>query len=156
MFISEISANRYRLLSIDSRSQAFLAFLPSWATGPQPASPPKEPDTEPLRLEAEPPVPNDPDDSEFYWANISAGERQYLTAPRQSPEPCPWCGGRYKHNPTCDELRLSWEPTLPFGKHRGKPLSQIPRDYLEWLRTADGIATDLREAISIELKASGR
>jgi hypothetical protein len=38
--------------------------------------------------------------------------------------------------------------TLRFGKHRGKPLSQIPADYLIWvLRNCSGLNPYTREAI---------
>jgi hypothetical protein len=41
---------------------------------------------------------------------------------------------------------------MPFGKHKGKRLREVPRDYLEWLRAADGIAPELRDAIEVRLQ----
>ena len=100
-----------------------------------------------------------PDESdaanEFYWANISDSDREYLTGPRKFPAPCPWCGGIYRHNSSCDELRASWELILPFGMHKGKPLSEVPHDYLEWLASCSaGISAELCESIKLQLKES--
>lgn len=91
--------------------------------------------------------------NEFYWANLSDRDRDYLLGPRNYPAPCPWCGGRLRHNRLCDALRASWGPLLPFGKHKGKPLPTVPRGYLEWLAgCADGIGGDLRDAIKFQLE----
>lgn len=120
-----------------------------------------EPPAEPAEIlepvpavEFDPPTDDDPgaaaEPSEFYLANISAADLHYLTGPRQHPAPCPWCGGRLRHSPRCDDLRLSWEPSLRFGKHKGKPLSLVPLDYLEWLRPkVDG---ELADAIALHLE----
>ena len=102
-------------------------------------------------------TPMFPDESdaanEFYWANISDSDHDYLTGPRNYSAPCPWCGGRYRHSRLCDELRASWEPVLPFGMHKGKPLSDVPRDYLEWLASCSaGISDELCESIKIRLQ----
>jgi uncharacterized protein (DUF3820 family) len=40
---------------------------------------------------------------------------------------------------------------MPFGKHKGKPLSAVPRDYLEWLAGKDSIGTELGDAIRVLL-----
>ena len=106
--------------------------------------------------EAEP-LPMFPDEleaaNEHHWANLTAEDCEHLTAPHRFPEPCPWCGGRYLHNPLCDELRASWEPTLPFGKHKGKPLSAVPRDYLGWVTSCGaGISDELRDSIKLRLQ----
>ena len=102
-------------------------------------------------------TPMFPDESdaanEFYWVNLSDTDRDYLTGPRKFPAPCPWCGGACHHNRLCDELRTSWEPTLPFGKHKGKPLSAIPREYLEWLASCSaGISDELCDSIKLQLQ----
>jgi len=70
--------------------------------------------------------------NEQRWASTSAEDFAYLTGPRNYPGPCPWCGGRLRHNPRCDELRASWEPEMPIGRHKGKRVSEVPRDELEW------------------------
>jgi DNA polymerase-3 subunit epsilon len=41
---------------------------------------------------------------------------------------------------------------MPFGKHKGKPLSAVPPDYLDWLINRDGIPVDLQEAIWLRLR----
>jgi exodeoxyribonuclease X len=42
---------------------------------------------------------------------------------------------------------------LPFGKHRGLRISQVPPDYLHWmLANCTRIDTDLRQAIEDQLK----
>jgi hypothetical protein len=41
--------------------------------------------------------------------------------------------------------------TMPFGKHKGEPLSEIPDDYLEWLLSGEiTLRPWLREAITTE------
>ena len=91
--------------------------------------------------------------TEFCWLQISPEDYSYLTAPRNYPLPCPWCSGRLRHNRLCDVLRRSSQPTLPFGKHKGTPLSEVPSDYLEWFASADGIDWDLRDAIHFHLQS---
>ena len=91
----------------------------------------------------------DPDD--FEWEQLSDHDHAYLTAPRPTLDPCPWCRRRLNHSPACIDLRLSWEVEMPFGKHKGRPLSQVPRDYLTWMLGKDGITTELREAIRLQL-----
>jgi exodeoxyribonuclease X len=53
-------------------------------------------------------------------------------------------------------LELSRTPVrlknIGFGKHRGTPFDQIPRDYLVWLRAQSGLDDDLRHTISEILK----
>jgi exodeoxyribonuclease X len=46
-------------------------------------------------------------------------------------------------------LRLK---TINFGKHRGTDFSQIPRDYLQWLRSQTGLDPDLKHTIDSILK----
>jgi hypothetical protein len=44
---------------------------------------------------------------------------------------------------------------MPFGKHRGQPLTDIPTSYLAWaVRTCD-LSEWLREAVVAELKRRG-
>jgi hypothetical protein len=41
-----------------------------------------------------------------------------------------------------------FETKMPFGRHRGKPLSQVPLSYLAWaLRDCEGISWQLRSEI---------
>jgi hypothetical protein len=46
--------------------------------------------------------------------------------------------------------------TIPWGKHRGKPLGVIPRSYLRWLVGLDSLAPELRSAIKTELGRRGQ
>lgn len=42
--------------------------------------------------------------------------------------------------------------TMPWGKHKGKPLKEVPRDYLKWaVNNADAMSPELRAAIEAEL-----
>ena len=37
--------------------------------------------------------------------------------------------------------------TMPFGKHRGKKLSEVPKDYIKWLMGQDNLDSDLRSSL---------
>lgn len=39
------------------------------------------------------------------------------------------------------------ESIMPFGKHRGKPLGEVPADYLVWLLEQDWATSDKWEGI---------
>ena len=41
---------------------------------------------------------------------------------------------------------------LTFGKHQGKPLADVPSDYLEWLRGQGIRNPDLKRAVEAELQ----
>ena len=48
------------------------------------------------------------------------------------------------------------DTVLPFGRHRGTPLSAVPTDYLQWmLRDCRGLSHDLREAVAGQLASRG-
>ena len=53
-------------------------------------------------------------------------------------------------------LMLSKKPvrlkTIGFGKHRGQDFSQIPRDYIEWLRRQQNLDSDLIHTLDSILK----
>ena len=101
------------------------------------------------------PTDADFDANEFYWASVCSEDYRYLTAPRSFPSPCSWCGGRLRHHPCCDDLRAGWVPTMPFGKHKGRKLSDVPGDYLRWLLTrTDRISPDLKAAIQEQLSCA--
>jgi exodeoxyribonuclease X len=42
--------------------------------------------------------------------------------------------------------------SINFGKHRGLPFEEIPRDYLQWLRKQEGLHPDLQYTIDAVLK----
>ena len=86
--------------------------------------------------------------NEYHWQNIPQRDVDYLTAPRNAPEPCVWCGGRLVHSEPCRELHAAWMPEMPFGKYKGQRLSAIPASYLAWVATrSEGIDEELRIAI---------
>lgn len=92
--------------------------------------------------------------SDSCWNEIYNHDFAYLTAPREAPTPCPWCTGRLHHHSLCNDLRASWTPTLPWGKHQGKRLAEVPTAYLRWLATKPGLSSELREAIEHHLQTT--
>jgi uncharacterized protein (DUF3820 family) len=70
-----------------------------------------------------------------WWNHVTAEDYAYCrTAPRQYREPCLWCGLRTTHTLACELQRDLLAMEMPFGKHKGKPVRRVPRDYLRWLR----------------------
>lgn len=96
---------------------------------------------------ATPPQIDSHDDNEWYWQQIEPRDYRYLTEPRHFPPPCPWCRGRLRHTAECEELQKSWEIRMPFGKHKGRPISEVPPDYLEWLDQNRWLSAELRAAV---------
>jgi hypothetical protein len=45
---------------------------------------------------------------------------------------------------------------MPFGKHKDKPLSAVPADYLNWLLRACKLSPGLRTAVTAELRSRGQ
>jgi hypothetical protein len=43
-------------------------------------------------------------------------------------------------------------PTMPFGKHRGQPLSALPAHYLGWLSRLPDLAEPLASQVTAELQ----
>ncbi len=136
--------------SATSRSAA--ATTDPYLPGHSPGTDPVCLDTDPDSPEFFPRFPDESDaDNEFFWSQLSDEDREYLTSPRNYPPACAWCGGRTRHSPPCDELRLSWQPKMPVGKHRGKPLSDVPLSYLQWLRCSS-IDSELKESVLLEIE----
>lgn len=104
-----------------------------------------------------PPIPRARNAEDVYayneecWSQVSQKDYEYLTGDRNWPAPCPWCAGRLLHSQACERLRRSWEPTMPFGKHKGRPVSEVPVDYLYWLVAKGGLVPELMEAIDLRL-----
>lgn len=44
------------------------------------------------------------------------------------------------------------DPILPFGKHKGQKVSDVPVEYLDWLIGQSWLNADLRELIEAHLK----
>jgi hypothetical protein len=139
------------------------AWPPNWLDSPIPATSVEagEPAAEPVAVE---PVATEGFPSDIpEWLDIEDADREYLLGPpvgspptvahaaarrawrqQRHPGPCPFCGGRARHGALCRELRGSWEPALRFGKHRGRRLSAVPKDYLKWLLQNADLQPDLR------------
>jgi uncharacterized protein (DUF3820 family) len=43
---------------------------------------------------------------------------------------------------------------MPFGKHKGRRLGEIPHGYLEWLANVATVDADLKSAAQRQLEAS--
>ena len=41
---------------------------------------------------------------------------------------------------------------MPFGKHKGTPLEDLPRDYLDWLNALEDLRPPLRSAVDREIE----
>jgi uncharacterized protein (DUF3820 family) len=67
------------------------------------------------------------------FALLDDADREYLLGRHRCPERCGFCGGFYHHNPNCVALCDEWLIPMPFGKHKGKPVASLDRDYLAWL-----------------------
>lgn len=93
------------------------------------------------------PVELDDAANEWHWRHLRDADRDYLLGPRDWPDPCPWCGGRLVHSAACDELRRQWVPVMPFGKHRGRRVDELPTDYLDWLLAREVGSRAFREEL---------
>jgi hypothetical protein len=90
-----------------------------------------------------------------WWEAISDEDRDRLLSRRRTPDPCAWCGGRLRHNSRC--VALDWEPRLPFGKFRGRRVSEVPDRYLQWfLDRSRRLDPSLRREIEQAAYAAGR
>jgi hypothetical protein len=75
-----------------------------------------------------------------------------LSAPAVRPDRCPWCRGIWRHSRPCEELQRDWLTPFPWGRRKGKPLSDVPADYLRWALAKPDLMTELRRDIERELK----
>jgi uncharacterized protein (DUF3820 family) len=41
--------------------------------------------------------------------------------------------------------------TLPFGKHKGEDLRDVPLDYLKWIESQDWLKDEMREEVQFEI-----
>ena len=98
------------------------------------------------------------------WPSISDEDLTHIFGPvedrhewnaKRYPGQCLFCSGRNTHSKPCIDLRRSWEPTLPWGKHKGKRVSEAPEDYLKWLAKRD-LPANLRVAVEEVLAIGDR
>ncbi len=84
-----------------------------------------------------------------WFDHISASDRDYLLGPRTEwrDVPCSWCHRRGPHTADCDQMHDEWSMPMPFGRHKGKPIRRIEREYLEWLLGKVYLVADLRAEI---------
>ncbi|MBW3600620.1 MAG: hypothetical protein KY475_25575 [Planctomycetes bacterium] len=75
-----------------------------------------------------------------------------LSAPAARPDRCPWCGGIWRHSHPCEELQRDWLTPFPWGRHKGKPLSGVPADYLRWALAKPDLMQELRRDIDREVE----
>jgi len=68
-------------------------------------------------------------DEIVWWGQLSPDQQAELM-PRPIKKPCPWCK-RTEHTDICNELR--WRTPMPFGKYKGRPIDDLPPDYVLWL-----------------------
>jgi hypothetical protein len=47
-------------------------------------------------------------------------------------------------------------PALPFGKHKGRPLADVPTDYLRWVLRETKLSARLAAAVRAELASRGQ
>jgi uncharacterized protein (DUF3820 family) len=90
---------------------------------------------------------------EFDWfEQITEADREYMQ--RRLPQACGFCGGRHRHNPDCVALTEGFVIVMPWGKHKGHRVADVPADYLRWLwkRGAADMPGELRQEIARVLK----
>lgn len=100
-----------------------------------------------------------------WWEEITDEDREYLLGPTLDDPPTPaqvaalrawragrhpgtcfFCGGRTVHNPEC--FIIAFTSVLPFGRYKGRLVSEVPKDYLVWLlKNSTRLRSDLRTEI---------
>lgn len=60
------------------------------------------------------------------------------------------CSQGKKSYEELSELNKTIE-VMPFGKHKGLKMEEVPRDYLRWLSKQDGLSPSLENAIKLQL-----
>jgi hypothetical protein len=73
-------------------------------------------------------------------------------APKSRFDGCPWCGLRLGHTDLCLEFN-NWEPIVPWGRFKGRPLCDVPLDYLRWLVTRTSLGAEFLDAAKKRLEA---
>ena len=100
----------------------------------------------------------DDEANEFYLSQIHDREREYLSERRMWPHPCAWCGGRLVHSAPCRLLQCDWKlaTPMPFGKYRGKPVAELPIDYVQWAVRLGHLPTPVLDAMRERVANQGR
>jgi hypothetical protein len=100
-----------------------------------------------------------------WWEEITDKDREYLLGPTLDDPPTPaqlaalrvwradrhpgkcfFCGGRTVHHPEC--FIVAFTSAMPFGRYKGRLVSEVPRDYLVWLlKNSTRLSRDLRTEI---------
>lgn len=69
---------------------------------------------------------------------------------------CPRCPGGFRSGPMWNQkTRGGFDGTMPFGKHKGARLEDVPDDYLRWLLRNCDLGPIIRKAIEAELGIEG-
>lgn len=69
-------------------------------------------------------------DSQRFWTAVAAMASKRAGLIDEQPKPKPGTA-------TDKWVRAFGRKLMPFGKHQGKPLSEVPLDYLKWLVNSD-------------------
>ena len=100
-----------------------------------------------------------------WWQEISDEDQEYLLGPEVNDPPtvqqlaklrawqaerhpgkCFFCGGRKIHHPDCFIVAL--KSVLPFGRYKGRQISDVPKHYLIWLlENSTSLPSELRVEI---------
>ena len=105
-----------------------------------------------------------------WWQHISDEDWEYLQGPEvddpptveqlaklrawqaeRHPGKCFFCGGRNVHNPDC--FIVTFKSVLPFGRYKGRLVSDVPTDYLIWLLEN---STSLPPELRVEIEKAVR
>jgi len=101
-----------------------------------------------------------------WWEQVTDEDREYLLGPSvddpptlqqlarlrawqadRHPGKCFFCGGRKVHNPDC--FIVAFKSVLPFGRYKGRLVSDVPKHYLIWLLEN---STSLPPELRVEIK----
>jgi hypothetical protein len=112
------------------------------------------------------PTESEADEPNDWWEEVTEEDREYLLGPRvddpptleqlsrlkawradRHPGKCFFCAGRKVHNPNC--YILAFSSVLPFGRYKGRQISEVPQGYLVWLL---GNSSNLTPGLRVEIQ----
>ena len=67
--------------------------------------------------------------TDYWWSQLSR-EQQFELRPRPVKRRCFFCK-QIEHSEICNELRP--HRIMPFGRYKGKPLDELPKEYVRRL-----------------------